>query len=138
MYELTYIINPALSETNIAAQTDKVASFINELGGEIKKDSTPVLNTGQKRKLSYPIKKEKEGYFISLDFLLSSDKLEKLNHQLKLEKDILRYLIISKKIRKLRPMRVKKFKERIKMAERPKEKVKLEELDKKLEELLKE
>lgn len=133
MYELTYIINPDLSEQEVVTQTDKVAGFINELDGEIKKES-PI----QKRKLSYPIKKEKEGYFISLDFQLSSDKLEKLNHQLKLEKDILRYLIISKKIQKIRPMRVKKFKERIKVAERPKEKVKLEELDKKLEELLKE
>ena len=133
MYELTYIINPNLSEQEVVTQTDKVAGFINELDGEIKKETTI-----QKRKLSYPIKKEKEGYFISLDFQLSSDKLEKLNHQLKQEKDILRYLIIIKKIQKLRPMRVKKFKERIKMAERPKEKVKLEELDKKLEELLKE
>lgn len=133
MYELTYIINPDLSEQEVVTQTDKVAGFINELDGEIKKES-PI----QKRKLSYPIKKEKEGYFISLDFQLSSDKLEKLNHQLKQEKDILRYLIISKKIQKIRPMRVKKFKERIKVAERPKEKVKLEELDKKLEELLKE
>jgi len=130
MYELTYIINPNLSEQEVVTQTDKVAGFINELGGEIiKKDSTI-----KKRKLSYPIKKEKEGYFISLDFQLSPSQLEKLNHQLKQEKDILRYLIISKKIQKLKPIKVEKFKEKI--TERPK--VKLEELDKKLEELLKE
>lgn len=132
-YELTYIVNPNFLETDLANLINKIKEAIIQLDGEIKRDSAI-----GKRRLSYPIKKEKEGYFLSLDFQLSSAQLEKLNHQLKGEKDVLRYLIITKKIPKLKPLRIRKVKAKIRMAERPKEKVKLEELDKKLEELLKE
>lgn len=129
MYELTYIVKSNLSDIDLSQLAKKIQDSIIQSGGEINKGFT-----GQKRRFSYPIKKEKEGYYLSGDFQVSADNLSSLENQLKAEKDILRYLIITKKIVKLKPPKIKA---KVKPEEKIK-KVKLEELDKKIEEILEE
>lgn len=139
MYELTYIINPNLSDEEVAAQTDKVRSFINGKGGEIKNER---LN--EKRRLAYPIKKQGFGFYVTTEFELQPEHIEDTEKQIKLEQNILRHLLIVKEkiIISPRPaQRMPKITESRAATEKPlapapKEKIKIEEIDKKLEELL--
>jgi len=138
MYELTYIINPNLSDAEVAAQADKVRSFINELGGEIKTERIM-----EKRKLAYPVKKQGFGFYVTAEFNLGPENVIELEKKIGLEQSILRHLLLIKKIIKEVPRKPRSFKPRekpggipIKPAPEKMEKVKIEEIDKKLEEIL--
>lgn len=139
-YDLTYILSPLLEKTDGEAVIAKIRDFINGLGGKIKNEQPP-----QKQKFAYPLKKQLYGYYVGAEFEMDSEKIEELQKQLKLNDDILRYLIISRKEQKFKKAKPKISKPR-KLALTPEipkakpkvERVKIEELDKKLEELLKE
>lgn len=135
MYELTYIINPLAIDTGAAAA--KVRDFIAaNLGGEVKKEYV-----GEKKKLSYPIKKQAAGSYVIVEFSAESEKMDDLKKFLDLNTDILRHLLLTQHPSKpsKRPARVKPTTTALPAEEAAHkgEKVKIEELDKKLEELLK-
>ncbi|TSC53899.1 MAG: 30S ribosomal protein S6 [Parcubacteria group bacterium LiPW_39] len=141
MYELTYILTPLLEKVDLGAAVEKVRGFINGLGGEAKKEEI-----SEKKKLAYPIKKQLYGFYVVSKFQLEPEKIEELEKRLRLENDILRFLILIQKEISLRQLKTKIIKpkrpaltpgETIK-AEPKAARVKIEELDKKLEELLKE
>jgi small subunit ribosomal protein S6 len=141
MYELTYILTPLLEKVNLEAAAQKVRGFINELGGEANKEEI-----SEKKKLAYLIKKQLYGFYVVIKFQLEPEKIEELGKRLKLKNDILRFLIVSQKEISARRLKMKITKpkkptltasETIK-AEPKAVRVKIEELDKKLEELLKE
>ena len=129
-YELTYLIAPENSTEDIESLRDKIKTFIQEKGGSINKANYPT-----KRILAYPIKKQREAFLADLVFLLEPLKLPELEKKLKTEKQILRHLIITKKISKetLKP----KVKPKKILKPKTKEaKVELKEIEKKLEEIL--
>ncbi len=139
MYELTYIINQNLSEHDVAAQTDKVHSFINTLGGEIKNEKL-----GEKRRLAYPINKQEYGFYVTIEFNCAPENIIELDKKISLEPQVLRHLLLTKEIVKQAPRKYvpPKIKEKIEASyktqpETP-EKIEIEEIDKKLEELLEE
>lgn len=128
LYELTYLISPDLSAEKAGGVTEKINSFIQKEGGFLNKVNQPV-----KKKLAYPIKKYLGAFFASLDFYLTPEKLVSLEKNLKTENQILRYFILTKKT----PTKVMR-KERLpkKVVVKPKAKVELKEIEKKLEEIL--
>lgn len=131
-YELTYLISSEMAEEEAKSFPEKMVVLIQETGGIIKDKSLV-----SKRRLAYPIKKQGEAYLAIIIFQLNADKLTELEKKLKSESKILRYLIIAKKpvketrriMRKTLPLQDKKKK---------KVKVELKEIEKKLEEILKE
>ncbi len=135
MYELTYIVNPLVLDANAAAA--KVRDFITaNLSGEVKKEYV-----GEKKKLSYPIKKQASGAYVIVEFMAESEKMDDLKKFLDLDNDILRHLLLTqqpgrpaKRPARVKPTGVSRPAEEI---AHKGEKVKIEELDKKLEELLK-
>ncbi len=142
MYELTYILNPNLSEADVAAQADKTRGFINELGGTIKNE-----RLWEKRRLAYEIKKQGYGFYVTSEFEMEPEKIVELDSKLRIEPQILRHLLLSKEIIKETPRRAPRpkiikekpgFPELKSEPETAKEKVKIEEIDKRLEELLEE
>ncbi|MBU2037376.1 30S ribosomal protein S6 [Patescibacteria group bacterium] len=135
MYELTYIISPLALNTNTVAA--KVSAFIaDNLGGKVKKEYI-----GEKKKLSYPIKKQAAGSYVIAEFSAEPEKMDELKKFLDLNTDILRHLILTQKASRpaKRPARIKPTVIALPAEEisHKGEKVKIEELDKKLEELLK-
>lgn len=138
MYELTYIISPIANGLNNNAVASKIRSFIEgDLEGKIKKEYI-----GEKKRLSYPIKKQSAGSYVSVEFVCESNKMDELKKFLELNNDILRHLILSvkEKTRIKKPARVKPSTTAIPAEEiftGKTEKVGIEELDRKLEELLK-
>jgi small subunit ribosomal protein S6 len=142
MYELTYIINPVSADLNTAQVAEKVRNQIKELGGETKKEYI-----SEKKKLAYEIKKQSFGFYATAELEMEPEKIDELNNFLKLDNDVLRHLIIN--LAELRTQKVSTKPARVKPAIETADtadestaaktgKVKIEELDKKLEELLKE
>lgn len=136
MYELILLASPLVEKINVEVVA-KIRDLILGLDGNIKKESI-----WEKRKLAFPIKKQVFGSYVIFEFALIGEKMEELQKQLKSNPDILRYLIINKEgVKEERP-RLRAMKPKIiaplPPSEAKGEKVKIEELDKKLEEILKE
>ena len=127
-YELTYLISPTLSDDEAGEFQNKIASFMQENGGVLNNSRTPV-----KKRLAYSIKGQKVAFLATLLFQLAEEKIESLEKQLKEESDIIKYLILIKKIIK----EDKKVPRIIKKTE-SKPKTKLKEFDEKLEEIINE
>ena len=151
LYELTYFLSPSLAEKEVQNSSEKIINFIQDKRGVI----TEIRD--QKRIFfSYPIKKEREGYLVSLNFYFDPKELTSLKNEITTDNQILRSLILVKKVIK-RPTtlqglpKIKKIetsfsapadtakeispkssgRERMK-----KEKVELAEIEQKLEEIL--
>ncbi len=134
MYELTFLINPNISKEELEDILTQLKDRIARSGGQIIKDSFT-----QKIALAYPVKKLRQAYLVSLDFDVERDKIETIKTHLKDTKAVLRHLIITKHPVKIKPKKIKPLKPKtIITAAQPKTKVKIEELDKKLEEILEE
>lgn len=122
LYELNLLIAPEISEEKLDSFSSELKDF-GDLAGETKKE---------KRKLAYAIEDENNAWLLSFHLSLKgNDKktsLEKLEKKLKEDKNVLRYLILSKK---QLPQEPKPFKKEL-------EKANLEKVDEKVEELLKE
>lgn len=125
LYELTYLILPELKEEELNSLQEKIISLIQNNGGVLVSSEEPT-----KKSLFYPIKKKTEALLATLSFQLKPEKLKELEKKLKAEKNILRYLIITKKV----PKKVPTAKAKRKPIKR--EKVELKDIEKKLKEIL--
>lgn len=95
-YEGMFIINPQLSDEG----AEKVIESIQE---EIKKNSGEVadINRLGRQRLSYPIKKFSEGYYILLNFKGDGGLVGKILAKYKINDNILRNLILKRSSRTL-------------------------------------
>lgn len=143
LYELLYIIPAKYAEDEIGPVREKIKKILGKYDAKITKDD----NLG-KKKLTYPIKKFYQGYYILHEFELEGARINELNNQLKTTDEIIRHIIIKNPPKaEIRPAIVRKKAEtpitpdklsestKIKK-EDEKEKIKLEDLDKKLDEIL--
>lgn len=134
LYQLDYLISPEISEQDAQALGEKIKSLIEKDQGLIVK--TELLSN---RVLSYEVKNFTEAFLAGLSFNLEPEKLEELKKTLESEKNILRYMVFKKKLLKEKP-RMKKatrLSKEIKILKtKPKQKVELKEIEKKLDEIL--
>ncbi|MBU1036797.1 30S ribosomal protein S6 [Patescibacteria group bacterium] len=147
-YELTLIIPGNLAEDQHPEILNKIKSLLEKNQAKL----TVEEDLGRK-KLAYPIKQLRHGFYYCLEFDLESDKTKTIEKELKLTSSILRFLLIKKHQKtaaeiadqeQLKDKRIKKkIADQIKTeeAKETKEKIKkpkisLEDLDKKLDELL--
>jgi small subunit ribosomal protein S6 len=131
LYELTYLISPEVSEEELKSLNEKINSLIQKGAGALNEIKPPI-----KKKLAYPIKKQNEAFLIELSFYLEPEKLGSLEKELKAEKKILRYLILAKP--KLKIIKLRKRPKKVIPKPLKEKKVELKEIEKKLEEILKE
>ena len=129
-YELTCLISSKLSEEEAKNLSAKIESLIKDEGG-----FSSGLKNFIRRKLAIPIKKEGQAYLFILDFHFEPDKLEIFSKSLKNMPEILRFLIEVKKVTRIEPFR-EKILPKIKKPVAETEKVEIEEIEKKLEEIL--
>lgn len=127
LYELTYLISPEVSEENIQSLQKKIESLIKEGEGSIIETNPPV-----KRTLAYPIQKKTGALVADLTFNLKPEKIKDFEKNLKSESQILRYLISKEKLAR----KIPKARAKPKKITKPKVKVELKEVEKKLEEIL--
>lgn len=91
-YEMMYILNPIVAdqEETLVSAIEKVNSLVTGNGGEIVNE-----DRWGKRRFQYEINKIREGYYVVLKFKLNPESLDELNRVLKLNEDIVRYLLIN-------------------------------------------
>ena len=140
-YELAFHINPNLEEAKVREIKQSIEKIITSNKGVISYSKEP-----EKIRLSYEIKHQGNSYFGYIQFNLSeAQALDELNEQLKLNQDVLRYLIIKlpsdlqkrQSMLKQVKMRERQEKRAQTKATTPREsKKESKELDKKLEEII--
>jgi len=93
-YELTYIVSIKFLDTELQTAIEKVAGHIKEMNGSITADQ--IIG---KQRLAYPIDKIHQGTYVVVEFDMEPENLKELDSLIKLQSEILRHLIISKKIK---------------------------------------
>ncbi len=88
-YELTLVLPGDISLAKRKTFLDRLEKFVKQAGGKI-------INSKEwgKIDLAYKIKKESSGFFLLLNLSLEKDSVKKLKDKLRLEDDIIRYLIV--------------------------------------------
>ncbi len=89
-YESVVIINAALEDDQIEATLSKIQESITTHGGEI----IEVDKWGRKR-LAYPIKKAKSGYYAIYRFVSTPELIATLERNYRLDENVFRYLTIT-------------------------------------------
>lgn len=90
-YEVVYIFDSALGEERIQEKLGKFHELLTGPGqGEI--TATDVWG---RRQLAFPIKKKTAGTFVVVQFRSAEDALPEFERLLKLDEELLRYLVVQ-------------------------------------------
>lgn len=89
-YEIVYIFRSSLPQEEIDGKLARYHSIITGAdGGEV-----TALEPWGKRQLAYPIRRETNAYYVVAQFTADPAVIGELERTLKLEEDLLRYLIV--------------------------------------------
>ena len=90
-YEAVYIFDSAIEESAVNEKLDRYLAMVagKKGGGEV----TAVDHWGR-RQLAYAIEDHENGYYVVTHFRTEADKLPEFERLLKLDDDLLRYLIV--------------------------------------------
>lgn len=89
-YEVMFILDPTLEEEKKAATIETVKEIITA-DGEVTK-----VDIWGMRRLAYPIQKNKEGYYVVIEFSANTDLPKELDRRLKISDAVIRHLIVNK------------------------------------------
>jgi len=89
-YESVVLINAALEDEQVETTITRIQETITSHGGEI----IEIDKWGRKR-LAYPIKKSKSGYYVVIRFESTTDLVAILERNYRLDENIIRYLTIA-------------------------------------------
>lgn len=90
-YEGVFIISPELSPELTKGVVTQVQETISKNGGRV-----DGMQEWGKRRLAYKINKRQEGYYVILNFQIDGPQTKKLDQVLRLNDQIIRYLLINK------------------------------------------
>lgn len=150
IYELAYHLTPELEEVDVRTRVQELTDLIIQNKGSVLSSKEP-----QRSHLSYPIRHKQYSYLGTLEFTAPAEAVEKINVQIKLQNDVLRFLLLKKPgdgaLRILGEHRAERVrtrlqepagrKRKIQVPAEPKiqarEKIKTEEIEKEIEEVIK-
>ncbi len=89
-YEVVYIFDSALPEDQINEKLERFHQQLTSQGGEV----TATDHWGRKQ-MTYAIKKKQAGYYVVAQFNSPGEALPEFERRLKLDEDLLRYLVVS-------------------------------------------
>ena len=90
IYESAALINAALEDEQIQSIISRIKEIITTSNGEIKD-----IEDWGRRRLAYPIKKSKIGYYFIIRFLANPEIISSLERFYKLDENIIRFLTIK-------------------------------------------
>lgn len=99
MYETVIVVKPQLSDPEVLEVIEKTKKVITGEGGEIL-----VEDKWGRRKLTYPIKHAKEGFYAYLKFQGPAAVLPKLSHHFRVIDSFLRTMTVQANERKAKPV----------------------------------
>lgn len=89
-YELVCIFSPKMTEKELEKEIDNISKLLQKIGAEKVESS----NWG-KKSLAYEINKFTDGYYVQYNFLVETENVKEINKKLKLEDNIIRFLIVN-------------------------------------------
>jgi small subunit ribosomal protein S6 len=89
LYEVVYILDPALDEGAVTAKLDKFHQLAIAHGGEV----VAVDHWGV-RQLAYVVNKQTNGYYVVAHFTAAAHALPEFERLLKLDGEVMRYLLV--------------------------------------------
>jgi small subunit ribosomal protein S6 len=87
-YELVYILDPMLEESQQGALVERFQNLITSHGGDVQH-----LDRWERRRLAYEIKGRREGYYVVVNFRANPETEAELSRVLGLSDSVLRHLI---------------------------------------------
>ncbi|OHB16789.1 MAG: 30S ribosomal protein S6 [Parcubacteria group bacterium RIFCSPHIGHO2_01_FULL_40_30] len=133
-YELAFHLLPSFTENQIEEKRREIEGLISKNGGIVGR-----YGEIKKMRLAYPIKKEQFSNFGYIEFFAPRNIIEKINKNLVLNENLLRYMVIKKEEEKIKPAKAPKIKTEKPLKEAVPTEItqkETEELDKKIEEIL--
>jgi len=170
-YQIILVFPPTLGPEKLGKTIEKVKQFIINQEGSLSEKETDKNQTAQLKKLSYPINKYEEAFYLTLNFSLPPKNVKVLNQELKMEDNLMRHIITTrdeikidskekidynKMVEKIEPSHKEEIIEKLETEEitevekekasilsgnksvKKADKAEIEDLDKKLEEILNE
>jgi small subunit ribosomal protein S6 len=90
-YEMVFIVQPEMEEEPRNALVEKITQTISDLKGTVQK-----VDPWGKRRLAYPIKTYREGFYVLVQMDMPPSALRPLERAVKLMEDIIRHLIVRR------------------------------------------
>jgi small subunit ribosomal protein S6 len=87
-YELALIINPEVSEEETRAVLDRVEQIVATYGGQVVR-----VNQWGRRRLAYPIERQRDGFYVFIDMILTPETVIELERTLKVSETVLRHMM---------------------------------------------
>jgi small subunit ribosomal protein S6 len=88
-YEILFIADPNLGETEVDALTEQVKGFVEKDGGRVEK----VENWGKKR-LAYEVRRHHEGHYVLIVAESTGPLVKEVERRLKVADGVIRYLTV--------------------------------------------
>src|SRR5215210_3120333 len=96
-YELMTILHPEIAEETLQGELDRISGFITGVGGEL--FETLQDSPWGRRRLAYPIRSGgrdvRDGYYTVWRFTLGPTRVDDLERELKLDTQLIRYIVLS-------------------------------------------
>ena len=89
IYEILFIADPSLGETEVDARAEQVQGFVEKDGGTVER----VEKWGKKR-LAYEVRRHREGYYVLVVAESTGPLLKEVERRLKVTDGVIRYLTI--------------------------------------------
>ena len=89
-YETVFIINPNVEEAGIKELIQKFSDLINHAG---KVENVEEMG---KRKLAYEIKKNKEGYYVVINFEAQPELIKELERIYRITDEVIKFIVVRK------------------------------------------
>lgn len=89
-YEVLFILDPVMDDSEKNAMIERVKEIIND-GGEAGE-----VDIWGNRKLAYEINREKDGFYVLIQFKANADMPKELDRRLRISDSIMRHIIVCK------------------------------------------
>lgn len=113
-YELMYILSSAVSDDAVPGIATEIDQFIQAHNGQIQNQQ--FLG---KKKLAYPIKRTRNGFYVLQTFNLEGTQLATLDNKLRSMEGIIRYLVVNLDEQERRRAKTEIMQEKIRAHRRP-------------------
>jgi small subunit ribosomal protein S6 len=86
-YELLLVLPGTFDDKEIVGKAEEIVNIVKEIGSDVE------LHTMGKNRLAYPIKQIRYGYFHTITFTAEPKSLRQLEDKLRLHREVLRFVI---------------------------------------------
>lgn len=90
-YEIVYIFAPSLEEAQVNEKLERFHALLGTTPGE---SAVTAMDHWGKRAMAYEVEGQASGYYVVAHFNTSAEKLPEFERILRLDEDLIRYLIV--------------------------------------------